>query len=197
MRKKFQLFMDNEITTKEELLYSIAGYLEHCRTDGVLEEGWSQVKSEAVVKICQHFYQQVQDSALPTLHDWWYYNYSLTSAGMCLELCHCDEISYDSNGEKMEQQADQVYLLLQVNSSLLSIAQFAQHHGVTVPTVQRWLRRGRLRSAQLIEGDWRIPDLADRPGRTFMPVTYSWNEEIPELQTQFGFLKGVHQLLPL
>ena len=184
----YKLFLENSITTKEELLYSITRYIDHCRESSKDTYTWSEEKTDAVIRLCKELYAKIECSNLPELHNWWSYQYHFTNFELVLEMCHCKEVSYDEDGCISEFSADEIFPLITIQCKMFSVVEFAAHVGVTKDTVLRWIRKGKLRTVKLCHNHWQISELADKPGRKYQPVTYMWSTLSPQLQASFSFL---------
>jgi hypothetical protein len=188
MRSKHALFSTNHITTKKEILYSISEYISHCKKNGVKEENWSSEKISTVIRMCEELYAKIKSCNLPKLNNWWYYNYHFTNYEIVLEMCHCSEVSYDSDGYDCESTIDEIFPLITIPCGMLSVSDFAKRFGTTARTVLRWIKKGKIRSVKKYRNNWMIAELADKPSRKYHPVIYEWSSPIPQLQISFDFL---------
>ncbi len=186
MRRKLGVFTNEHITNKNELLYSLAGYREHCLCDGRKDAEWSEEKIVAIVSLIDKLITLVEKSKLPDLDDWWYYNYRFDGFDLVLELCHCE--SFNDSDWEPEMTTDEIFVLLSVPSKMLSILEFAQKYHVQPLTVRQWIRRGKLRAVKKEGQNWYISELADKPSRKYEAVTYMWDETILSLSQQFPYL---------
>ena len=75
---------------------------------------------------------------------------------------------------------------------LLTVEQFAARSKIEAGTVRQWIRRGKLRSAIKVGGEWRIPEITDPPTRGFSPVKYYNNGHFFSLPKEFGVSLNQH-----
>ena len=188
MRRKHRLFLSNNITNKKELLHSILEYIDHSNKYSTDAEKWSIEKTNTITRMCGELYARINECSLPELSNWWYYSYNFTNFGIILEMCHCSEISYDSDGVIYKSTADEIFPLIIIPCKMLSVSDYAKRFCVTTSTVLRWIRAGKIRFIKRYRNSWIISELADKPRRKYQPVVYSWPAPVPQLQVLFDFL---------
>lgn len=146
-------------------------------------------------------YEDVEYSNLFTLPEWdpkdelggvWRYQIKLGPLGMVLQMSYvegyldnqdsygegylADEDNYVSDASRFNvTDVYDVYDLIEEKSRLLTVEEYAKQNGVEVVTVRQWIRRGKLRSAIKVGGEWRIPELASIPNKShgYRPVFYT------------------------
>lgn len=142
--------------TKEQVLNRINENLEEFKNWGkflVME-----AEREIIIQLCEKFKKRVEEKMLTSLvDDWLFYDISVQPDGIELGIWNCEEINFDSDGEISEMSC------------------------VKEKTVKEWLRRGKIRCGVKKDGDWLIPELAERPGRKYRSVIYRW-ESVPFLE---------------
>ncbi len=169
MRQKKNLFFRDRLTDKEELVYSISAYIDHCKKNGIKEEGWSAQKVAVITRLFSELLGNIQSRSFPALDDWWYYDYRITHFEVILNLCHCIEITYDKAGFMDTMLTDETFDLIKIPCKLLTIDEFSEMFHVTRKTVRRWIKLGKLRGVKPFKTSWLVSELSDRPGRRYEP----------------------------
>lgn len=122
------------------------------------------------------------------LEQWWFYNFNFAENVFQLLLCHVayfeieegDMYVNEFNGrayKKYRLTYDAKYPIFSLQLPRLSVGEFALREQVTEDLVRRWIRRGKLRTAYQVGGQWLIPNLTQAPDwMHYEPVTYSWDQ---------------------
>jgi len=193
-RQKLWLFKRQFMMAKEDVLASLSAFTKDNET-GESGYEYSNNKRNTLKNMLAQFYCQLEMTDIPDLDDWWYYEIEISNKSCELLLCHCDDIIFDEDGTMSEMLSKIDYSLVTVECNCLSVEEYSKLYGVTTTTVRQWIRRGKLRTAKKVGGEWLIPELADKPGRGFVSVTYSWENGLPESITQqFAFLEGSSEI---
>lgn len=180
-------FIRHFAVTKDDIILSIKDYIKHCETTE--DEGWSENKREVILKLLYRFLGSVEQMLFPEIQlSNWYYEYRWTNDGIILELVHCDSAEFDKDGEIISMESSGQIKMTEVTCNYLSVEEYAKKYGVTVTAVRQWIRRGKLRTAKKIGRDWIIPELADKPGRGYEPVTYTWKRLSNEILKEYPYL---------
>lgn len=188
-RQKLWLFKRQFMMSKEDVISSFIKFIKDNEA-GKSGYKYSKSKREALKNINDLFYYQLEKTEIPDLDDWWFYGIEISNESCELFLCHCEEIEYDEDGFMIEMLSKIEYSLITVECDYLSVEEYSKLYGVTATTVRQWIRRGKLRSAKKVGGEWLIPELADKPGRGYESATYSWENRLPEcIVRQFTFLE--------
>jgi excisionase family DNA binding protein len=189
MRQYLKLFKENHLLTKQEILYSIDKYIEHCK-ESYIEEDWSIIKRDNMIGLCYQFKSTIERAKIPQiLNKWYFYDYNFNSDSIQLNLYYCEDIQFDGYGEISYMESSEVFELIKVKCEYLSIEEFAFMFKVKVQTVIKWIKNGRIRSVKLYGNDWLIPKIADKPKRKFESADYYWSEKIRSDDNQFAFLE--------
>jgi hypothetical protein len=65
----------------------------------------------------------------------------------------------------------------------------------TMPgTVRQWIRRGKIRSAVKAGREWRIPEMAEIPGRGYHWGIYTWTEKLTDMPKKYNFMNEYSQV---
>ena len=172
-KKAEKAFREENLFSKAELVASFRGYMEYVATEN--ETGVSDAMRERRLKLCQRFLDKLQVCHLPTQTEpHWFYEYDFEDASIELNLCRATELEWKGDGLAMTSEVE--FTLICVECEMLSVDEFARLYGVTPVTVRQWIRRGKLRTARKVGGEWAIPELADKPGRGFEPAWYIMKE---------------------
>ena len=115
----------------------------------------------------------------------WFYSFEITSKNAALYIRHVSELQEDEDGNAVFD-IDENFRLINYPVVLLSVEQFAARSKIEAGTVRQWIRRGKLRSAIKIGGEWRIPEITDPPTRGFTPVRYYNNGHFFSLPKEIG-----------
>ena len=182
---KLSRFKDAEIQNKDELLIA----LRDLQKQYIEDDSVSSAKRELLARFIEH----IEARKLPGCDDWWFYQYDFTRFGMVLEMCHCENLVYDSEGN-FTMTVDESLAVAEVQCDMLSVSDFAFLHKVKPVSVRQWIRRGKLRAIQKHGRDWMIASIAEKPSRNYKPVMYEWGYLDRELYKSFPFLKGVNFL---
>ncbi len=155
--------------TKEELVASFSGYMEYVATEN--ETGITEAMRKKRLELCQLFFDKLQKSNLPVQNKGHlYYEYCFEDTSVDLNLCRASDLSWENDSFEMSSEVE--HTLLSIECDMLSIDEYAELNEVTPATVQRWLKKGKIRSARMRDGEWVIPVLADRPRRGYEPALY-------------------------
>ena len=80
------------------------------------------------------------------------------------------------------------FTLIEIQSKMLTVEEYAKLYSVGVGTVRQWIRRGKIRTAIKEGNEWRIPELTDKPGRGYTCATYEWNKELINIPDKYKYL---------
>ena len=117
--------------------------------------------------------------------DGWFYSFEVTNKNAALYIHHVSEIQEDEDGNVVFD-IDERFRLINYPVGLLTVEQFASRSKIEAGTVRQWIRRGKLRNAIKVGGEWRIPEITDPPPRGFTPVRYYNNGHFFSLPKEFG-----------
>lgn len=185
MKEKLLAFKDQEIQTKEELLFSLRElYIEYHKDRSILQ---------SKVALLADFIKTIESTALPRCDDWWFYSYDLNRFGMALSMCHCSEYVIDANGLST-MTVDESFLIVDAKCKMVTVADFAQLHGVKPVAVRQWIRRGKLRAIKKQGRDWLIASISEKPMRRYVPVRYSWEYLDKDISANFPFLANAKSI---
>jgi len=170
MDEKEELFRENYLFTREDVLKSLELFIEHEKMNE--EPRYSNEVVKNRIKLCKKFITAVKKCKLPILTDfWWFYEYQFLGNSMELNLCQADEIEVE-NGEISGMTSSIEHTLITVECDYLTVEQYATMLGIEPVTVRQWIRRGKLRLAKKNGRDWLIPDTEEKPQRGFTSVQY-------------------------
>lgn len=188
MKKYLKLFKENHLLTKQEIIYSIDKYTEHCK-ESYSEEGWSIIKRDNILELCYQFKHIIENTKIPQILDnWYFYDYDFDSDSIKLNLFYCEDIQFDKYGEISHMESLEVFELIKVKCEYLSVEEFALMFGVKVQDVINWINKGRIRTAKLCGDNWVIPKITDKPKKKFESANYYWSEKIKNYNDEFDFL---------
>ena len=123
--------------------------------------------------------------------DGWFYSFEVTNKNAALYIRHVSEIQEDEDGNVVFD-IDERFRLINYPVGLLTVEQFASRSKIEAGTVRQWIRRGKLRNAIKVGGEWRIPEITDPPTRGFSPVRYYNNGHFFSLPRELGVSLNQH-----
>lgn len=144
---------------------------------------------EAMENLLNNFIAKVAVNPIMTITDpWWGYSIEMESNKIELFLYRIDMIFFTITEDNkitckwIDKRGN--YSICKSSCKKLTVEEYADKYGVKPVTVRQWIRRGKLRSAEKIGSEWKIPELSDIPKRGYLPGCYQLNEncaeELPE-----------------
>ena len=107
--------------------------------------------------------------------DGWYYSFSISNIDASLFIRHVSPSEHEKESDNETSQEviyDESFRLICYPTNLMTVDDYAKINGIEPVTVRQWIRRGKLRTAVKIGGEWRIPEITDTPSRGFTSVRY-------------------------
>ena len=107
--------------------------------------------------------------------DGWYYSFSISNIDASLFIRHVSPSEHEKESDNRTSQEviyDESFRLICYPTNLMTVDDYAKINGIEPVTVRQWIRRGKLRTAVKIGGEWRIPEITDTPSRGFTGVRY-------------------------
>ena len=150
------------------------------------------------------FIQAINNIPIMTITDpWWHYSITRRFDAIQLTACRLSEISFDVDDSNNVHFRTSIikgcYEVINRTFRKLTVEEYAKKYGVEEVTVRQWIRRGKLRSAEKIGKEWKIPESEDIPKRGYKTGTYSFNidyfkrrDEIP--LEPFPFLRDTENI---
>ena len=116
----------------------------------------------------------------------WFFSFKISNKNAALYIRHIATL-VENKEEGIIVDIDETFRLINYPVKLLTVDEYAAINKTGQVTVRQWIRRGKLRSAIKMGGEWRIPEISDPPTRGYTPVTY-YNEGQQFLSTpkEFG-----------
>lgn len=135
------------------------------------------------------FIAKVAVNPIMTITDpWWGYSIEMENNKIELFLYRIDVIAFTKKKDNkitckwIDKRGN--YSICKSSCKKLTVEEYADKYGVKPVTVRQWIRRGKLRSAEKIGSEWKIPELSDIPKRGYLLGHYMLNEncaeELPE-----------------
>ena len=115
----------------------------------------------------------------------WFYSFVISNKSAALYIQHVAEIRMDENGNAI-LDINEKFRLINYPVRLLTVEEYASVSKTEAGTVRQWIRRGKLRNAIKVGGEWRIPEITDPPTRGFTPVRYYNNGHFLSLPKELG-----------
>ena len=116
----------------------------------------------------------------------WYYSFNISNIEAALYLRHlCNIVSDENSPNEIIAEYDESFRLISYPVPLLSVEEYASKNKIEQVTVRQWIRRGKLRTAVKIGGEWRISELTDLPTRGYTSVRYYNNGRLFKLPSNY------------
>ena len=121
MDNKEELFRENHLCTREDVLKSLELFIEGEKRNEEPKYPDEVVKNR--VKLCEKFAAAVRKCKLPVLTElWWYYEYEFLENSVQLNLCQANEIEVE-NDEISCMTSTAEHTLIKVECDYISIEQ--------------------------------------------------------------------------
>ena len=102
----------NEFQTKEDILFSLrALYKQYLCDDSV---------SYQIEALLFDFIRQIESIEIPECTDWWFYSYNFTRFGIELDMCHCEEIVFESK-DIYTMTVDETLTISEIQCKMITI----------------------------------------------------------------------------
>ena len=115
----------------------------------------------------------------------WFFSFEVSNKNAALYVRHIANLVEDKDKGTLID-IDESFRLINYPVKLLTVDEYATINKTRQVTVRQWIRRGKLRSAIKVGGEWRIPEISDPPTRGYTPVSYFNNGQFL-LPTPKGF----------
>lgn len=115
----------------------------------------------------------------------WFYSFVISNKSATLYIKHVAGFQKNEDGN-VKLEINEKFRLINYPVKLLTVEEYAAAQKTEAVTVRQWIRRGKLRNAIKIGGEWRIPEISDPPARGFTPVTYYNRKNYLPLPKEFG-----------
>lgn len=179
------------IRSKQDILDWIEGASNRYEEKALMDKSHSAAFYHVLQKLLKRFTEKIEKSILfEELESYWTYTISLSYAGASLGLQHICNIYDDAR-----ISCDQEYRLIDVNTRLLSVEEYAELYGVNEGTVRQWIRRGKIRSAVKSGRVWMIPELEEITQRGFQSGVYMWYSRLEGIPEEYEFLRSYSTVL--
>ena len=184
-------FREESLLTKDQVLKKLKELRGSCADE--LFSGHSDSYIKILNGVLDEFSKKISRANFPEpLPDFWRYEFAVSIYAAKLFLV---KINYNfSLDEDLEGYCDSVdtsdlYPLITVPVSQLTVSEYAKQYGVAPVTVRQWIRRGRIRSAEKIQKEWLISALVEPPkDRGYTPGGYSWMPPLQKLPKEYEYL---------
>lgn len=178
----------HKIKNKDELVSKADEWLEDIKAGNTEEKNRSIKSHFAYVEFVEKFINRLKRSEFPEgFTDRWGYCLDITdmSANVWLELL--ENISDDSLTIK------EAYNIVSMKPEMLTVEEYAQLHETSVGTVRQWIRRGKLRKAEKLAKEWRIPKFEEPNVGKYQPGVFRWDKNVHDLPDEFEFINDFHE----
>lgn len=193
-RKKREVVKNEEglrrITTKEELIKAIEEHIDGLRKGAGAEEKKSVKSHIAFLGFADRFLTMVRKREFPAdLNEGWELMFEITeqAAIVVLQLVGTSKLAKKLYKKEVPTILD-AYVLIRIEPRMLTVEDYAQLHEVNVGTVRQWIRRGKIRSAQKLGNEWRIPEFVEPAGGKYRDGIFMWNDHLTSLPEGYEYL---------
>lgn len=127
-----------------------------------------------LIKLLNKVIFEIETRRIFPAPDGWYYSFSITNIDASLYIRHIASTKQEDGLDTAHQEViyDESFRLICYPTNLMTVDAYAKLNGIEPVTVRQWIRRGKLRTAVKIGGEWRIPEITDTPSRGFTSVRY-------------------------
>lgn len=128
----------------------------------------------ALLRLLDHVILEIATRNIFSAPDGWYYSFTVSNTEATLFVRHAKLIEKRENEgiASIHIEYDESFKLISYPVNLLSVDEYAKLNKIETVTVRQWIRRGKLRTAVKIGGEWRIPEITDTPSRGYTSVRY-------------------------
>ena len=184
-----ELFRESSITTKAEILGDIDNKIAIIGDDNKRDPNHSTIFYRKLRDLLLELRNKVEKTSLfSKLEDMWEYVIDIYEDKVELRLQHSKYVDFDEEGFVRSAAIDSDFCLIQVIPQMLTVEEYSKLYGVTDGTVRQWIRRGKLRSAKKVGGEWLISELAELSGRGYARASYRWNRIISDLPEEYQYM---------
>lgn len=145
-----------------------------------------------LLNLIDQFRKKIEDTILfDAPGDMWCYSLEIHSTGISLFLTHYEEETQEFEGEFIPIPIpNQDFELITVPTRLLTVDEYAELYRVEEVTVRQWIRRGKIRDAIKLGGEWRIPELSEMPsGEGYQFREYETAKVLHNIPVEYSFLQ--------
>lgn len=115
----------------------------------------------------------------------WFFSFEVSNKNAALYIRHIANLVEDED-KGVLIDINETFRLINYPVKLLTVEEYAAMNKTGQVTVRQWIRRGKLRSAIKIGGEWRIPEISDPPTRGYTPVRYFNNGQFLSTPKELG-----------
>ena len=127
-----------------------------------------------LLRLLNHVILEVKTRNIFPAPDGWYYSFIVSNTEADLFIRHVKSIekTKDEGTTSLHIEYDESFRLISYPVNLLSVEEYAKLNRIEPVTVRQWIRRGKIRTAVKLGGEWRIPEITDTPSRGYTSVRY-------------------------
>ena len=128
----------------------------------------------ALLRLLDHVILEIATRNIFSSPDDWYYSFTVSNTEADLFIRHVKSIekTKDEGTTSLHIEYDESFRLISYPVNLLSVEEYAKLNRIEPVTVRQWIRRGKIRTAVKLGGEWRIPEITDTPSRGYTSVRY-------------------------
>lgn len=184
MNKKTILASDvisNLPTTKNGILAVLDNKSKDLSTEMITSPCHTMAYYKGLLHLLDNVIVELASRNIFTAPEGWYYSFLITSTEATLSIKHASSVNMDNSRpapERVEVEFDEAFKLMSRPVPTMTVEEYAKANEIEQVTVRQWIRRGKLRSAVKIGGEWRIQEFADTPSRGYTSVRY-YNDKRP------------------
>lgn len=187
--ERWEKFKKKYPTTKKQILEQVLKERERYRKRMEKDKTLPAAFFREIIDAADTLYKKIESSVIfEVLPDWWVYNFTISYDRLALSILHVAEIEINDNAEVTGWIQDSGFDLIYLIPRPLTVTEYANLYSVEEGTVRQWIRRGKVRTAQKLGNEWRIPALTMPPTRGYDMAQYIWHEELRDLPEEYAYL---------
>ncbi len=149
--------MRSHMVEKEDIIHHFR-FLISCLDEEEYADYSDEYKKRRTVFL-QDCVKRIKAAHLPTLCEpWVFYDCIESTSGFSLRVCKVEKMDIEKNQVAMEETTE-LFSLIEMPYTLISISEFAKIHGVSEKRIKQWIDNGKLSGAVFKDEIWTIPEL--------------------------------------
>lgn len=202
---KMQLFPEyinnSYVFNKEELTGFIRLYVNGLTDPSVGATNESQRRH---IEFLDDLVSRIKNLDIPEVSDEdWILNFSLSHTGAILEMYHLDDVEMQYSPGKLGREILESITLISMKREMVSIKEYAKLHSFNsyyidelVERINELIEKGRIRNAQKVGEEWRIPESEILPSDDkYVSGQFTWfGKHLDGIPKEFEYLKDYDRL---
>ena len=183
-------FRNSSLISKEDILERIKEIKNRALREVCEKKSHGPVFYETLNQLVDRFEEAIEKAVLfDAPAGWWSYFIDIETTGMKLVLQHFWDVDFDEEAYVTATFVDQEFEMITVPARVLTVDEYSVLYGVEQVTVRQWIRRGKIRDAMKMGGEWRISELSEVPSQGYRFGQYRTAEVLHDVPEEYAFLK--------